>query len=72
MKLLREAVKPVVTSESLKEMVEYVDDAVHAFIEDVETQLYLRLVLDTTQEIYEKKESTQINRMIEVSGRREV
>lgn len=65
MKLLREAVKPVVTSETLREMVEYVDDAVHSFIEDVETQLYLRLVLDTTQEIYEKKESTQINAMIE-------
>lgn len=61
MKLLKEAVKPILKSKSLRETLAYFDEALASFSSDIETQLYLRLILDSAQDLYEGKESAQIH-----------
>lgn len=63
MKLLKEAVKPILKSKRLRETVAYVDDALQSYTGDVETQLYVRFVLDSAQDIYEGKEG-QLQTMV--------
>nr|XP_027210666.1 uncharacterized protein LOC113804036 [Penaeus vannamei] len=64
MKLLKEAVKPILKSKALREAVAYLDDSLSSFNGDIETQLYLRLVLDSAQDIYEGKEAAQIHTIL--------
>lgn len=63
MKLLKEAVKPILKSKRLREAVAYVDDALQSYTGDVETQLYVRFVLDSAQDVYEGKEG-QLQTMV--------
>ncbi|XP_037792322.1 uncharacterized protein LOC119587712 [Penaeus monodon] len=64
MKLLKEAVKPILKSKALRETVAYLDDYLASYNGDIETQLYLRLVLDSAQDIYEGKEAGQIHAIV--------
>jgi len=63
MKLLKEAVKPILKSKRLREAVAYVDDTLAGYTGDVETQLYVRFILDSAQDIYEGKEG-QLHSMV--------
>jgi len=63
MKLLKEAVKPVLKSKRLREALAYVDNALASYTGDVETQLYVRFILDSAQDIYEGKEG-QLHTMV--------
>lgn len=61
MKLLKEAVKPVLKSKRLQEFVAYLDDSIASYRSDLESQMYVTLVLDSLQEIYEGKETSELN-----------
>ncbi|XP_047491740.1 uncharacterized protein LOC125040974 [Penaeus chinensis] len=64
MKLLKEAVKPILKSRTFRETVAYLDDSLASYKDDIETQLYLRLALDSAQDIYEGKEAGQIHSIV--------
>ncbi|XP_063593382.1 uncharacterized protein LOC134770441 [Penaeus indicus] len=64
MKILKEAVKPILKSRALREYVAYFDDSLASYNGDIETQLYLRLALDSAQDIYEGKEAGQIHSVV--------
>lgn len=64
MKLMKEAVKPIIKSKTLQETVSYVDDLLHFLVDDVETQMYMTLFLDFMQEIYEGKEREHVDKIV--------
>lgn len=64
MKLMKEAVKPIIKSKTLQESVSYVDDLLHFLVDDIETQMYMTLFLDFMQDVYEGKEREQVDKIV--------
>lgn len=64
MKLMKEAVKPIIKSKTLHETVSYVDDLLHFLVDDIETQMYMNFFLDFMQDIYEGKEREQVDKIV--------
>lgn len=63
-KLLKAAVKPVLKSKRVRDAVAYIDESLTSYKTDLETQLYISLLLDSMQEIYEGKETSELNMLL--------
>ena len=64
MKLMKEAVKPVIKSKTLQDTVAYVDDLITYFVDDRDSQMYLTLVLDFMQDVHEGKQSERVDKIV--------
>ncbi|XP_045615220.1 uncharacterized protein [Procambarus clarkii] len=64
MKLLKEAAKPIIKSKTLRQTVAYLDSALGAYSEDLELQMYMTLLFDSLQDLYEGKEAVQLHKIM--------
>ncbi|XP_066987519.1 uncharacterized protein [Macrobrachium rosenbergii] len=64
MKILKAAVKPILKSKELRDAVAYIDESLAKYKTDLESQMYVTLLMDSMQEIYEGKETAELNMMI--------
>ncbi|XP_042204116.1 uncharacterized protein LOC121853807 isoform X2 [Homarus americanus] len=64
MKLLKAAIKPVIKSKTLRETVAYLDALFGFYSEDLEAQMYMTLLLDSLQDMYEGKEAAQLHKLM--------
>ncbi|XP_053634082.1 uncharacterized protein [Cherax quadricarinatus] len=64
MKLLKEAVKPIIKNKALHQTVAYIDSLLGAYREDLELQMYMTLLLDSFQDMFEGKEAVQFHKVL--------
>ncbi|XP_071546791.1 uncharacterized protein [Panulirus ornatus] len=64
MKLLKEAVKPIIKSKTLRVTLAYFDELLASYNDDPETQMYMSLFLDSLQDMYEGKEAVRFNKIV--------
>ncbi|MPC67412.1 hypothetical protein E2C01_061587 [Portunus trituberculatus] len=64
MKLLKEAMKPVIKSKTLQDTVAYIDDALEYFVHDRDTQMYVTLFFDFMQDVYEGKQAERVDKIV--------
>ncbi|KAK8404046.1 hypothetical protein O3P69_000247 [Scylla paramamosain] len=64
MKLLKEAVKPVIKSKTLQDTVAYIDEALEYFAHDRDTQMYMTLFFDFMQDVYEGKQAERVDKIV--------
>ena len=64
MKLLKEAMKPVIKSKTLQDTVAYIDDVLHYFTLNKDAQMYVTLFFDFMQDVYENKQADRVDKIV--------